>query len=195
MKLVDDAENGKKKLHSERVEKMRNYTQNEWGRWSVVSLTHSSRSLPLTESEAEYTVNVTKHFFNGMVLLEFNVCNTIDGWKNTLETSGKDVKLTLERSVFFPGVSLESVVVRISTLPSVFSEIGSLAIRKLNFGETFPAYVLLKNLGDNGNFTSSLLVSSVVSDLLHSFRVYFKRVCFHIFSTRFECIFRFCKFG
>ncbi len=33
--------------------------------------------------------------------------------------------------------------------------------------------------------TSSPLVSSVILHLLHSFRVYF-----HIFSTRFECIFR-----
>ncbi len=108
--------------------------------------------------------------------------------KNTLETSGEDVKLHSKRVYFFQPVPSKFVL---------------FCCQSHNFVPFFPQYSSNADVADRLFVTSqfqylfiifstrfecisrsSPLVSSVFSGLLHSFRV-----CFHIFSTRFECSF------
>jgi len=105
-------------------------TQGEQG-----PLQHSCKPKPLTETEAEYTVQVIKHMFKQHVVLEMYVSNTVQG------------------------ITLESIEVRLTGLEPAFSEIAAADISKLQYGQNASAYVVVqKNGGDEvaGAVTGSL---------------------------------------
>jgi coatomer protein complex subunit gamma len=79
---------------------------------------------PLTETEAEYTVQVIKHMFQQMVVLEFYVTNTLSG------VQLKDVQI--------------SVDVGSSSNPGAFSVMGELPIEDLDYDESKSCYVFMQ---------------------------------------------------
>ncbi|CAE8603112.1 unnamed protein product [Polarella glacialis] len=88
-------------------------------------LQHSCKPKPLTESEAEYTVQMIKHQFKNHLVLEMYVGNTVQG------------------------MILENIQVRLTGLGQSWSEVGASAISKLEFGQASSAHVVLrKNGGD-----------------------------------------------
>merc|ERR1711920_657076 len=80
-------------------------------------LQHSCKPKYLTESEAEYTVQVIKHMFKDYVVLEMYVNNTV------------------------PGVTLENVEARLSGVSGDWMEAGASAISKLENGQQASAHV------------------------------------------------------
>eukprot|EP00933_Yihiella_yeosuensis_P036468 TRINITY_DN30218_c0_g1_i1.p1 TRINITY_DN30218_c0_g1~~TRINITY_DN30218_c0_g1_i1.p1 ORF type:complete len:922 (+),score=176.87 TRINITY_DN30218_c0_g1_i1:108-2873(+) len=102
-------------------------------------LQHSCRPQPLTESEAEYTVQCIKHVFKNHLVLEMYVSNTV------------------------PGVALENIEVKLTGLGQSWSEVGASAISRLENGQNASAHIVLsKNGGDEaagavtGHFGASL---------------------------------------
>eukprot|EP00439_Symbiodinium_sp_Y106_P017329 s728_g2.t1 len=90
-------------------------------------LQHSCKPKPLTENEAEYTVQVIKHMFAQHLVLEMYVSNTVQG------------------------ITLEEVQVNLTGLEPGWSEVGASAINKLEFGQNGSAHVVLrKNGGEDG---------------------------------------------
>lgn len=87
------------------------------------SLQHTCKPKSLTESEAEYTVQVIKHMFVNYVVLEFYTTNTVQG------------------------VCLENVEVRLTGVDATqWHEMGALAISKLEYNQSASAHVVLKKL-------------------------------------------------
>lgn len=84
-------------------------------------LQHSCKPKHLTETEAEYTVQVIKHMFKGHVVLEMYVSNTLQG------------------------TSLENVEVKLTGLEPNWTQIGDSMIGKLDHGQQGSAYVVLKS--------------------------------------------------
>merc|ERR1719356_702792 len=81
---------------------------------------HSCKPKYLTESEAEYTVQVIKHMFKDYVVLEMYVNNTV------------------------PGNTLENVEARLSGVGGDWMEAGASAISKLENGQQASAHVVLQ---------------------------------------------------
>mmetsp|Transcript_92996 Transcript_92996/g.259075 ORF Transcript_92996/g.259075 Transcript_92996/m.259075 type:complete len:927 (+) Transcript_92996:124-2904(+) len=86
-------------------------------------LQHSCKPKPLTESEAEYTVQVIKHMFMQHIVLEMYVSNTVQG------------------------ITLETIEVRLTGLEPHFHEVGASAITKLEYGQNASAHVVLQKVG------------------------------------------------
>lgn len=101
---------------------------------SIGQLQHSCRPKPLTESEAEYTVQVIKHMFRDHVVLELYVSNTVQG------------------------ITLQSVEVQLTGIEPTWTELGAAAIDKLEYGQQASAYVVLQNMqrGEVDTATGSL---------------------------------------
>jgi len=95
----------------------------------------SSPSVPLTESEAEYTVTLIKHMFEHYIALEFVVTNTIEG------------------------VILENVQMKLSGYDQL-REAGALAISSLSYKQSASAYIVIQKaqgqLVTSGQFTATL---------------------------------------
>eukprot|EP00811_Abedinium_folium_P000011 NODE_1000_length_2657_cov_12.162846.p1 GENE.NODE_1000_length_2657_cov_12.162846~~NODE_1000_length_2657_cov_12.162846.p1 ORF type:complete len:660 (+),score=200.88 NODE_1000_length_2657_cov_12.162846:499-2478(+) len=86
-------------------------------------LQHTCKPKMLTESEAEYTVQVTKHMFKEHVLLEVAVNNTVDK------------------------ITLEDIEVRLTGIEPHFREVGATKIDKLEFGQgEESAFVMLQKV-------------------------------------------------
>eukprot|EP00929_Paragymnodinium_shiwhaense_P080799 TRINITY_DN4215_c1_g1_i1.p1 TRINITY_DN4215_c1_g1~~TRINITY_DN4215_c1_g1_i1.p1 ORF type:complete len:938 (+),score=324.72 TRINITY_DN4215_c1_g1_i1:105-2918(+) len=82
-------------------------------------LQHSCRPQYLTESEAEYTVQVIKHIFKEHVALEMYVSNTV------------------------PGITLENIEVRLTGCAPNWTDCGATAIDRLENGQQASAHVVL----------------------------------------------------
>lgn len=102
-------------------------------------LQHTCRPKPLTESEAEYTVQLIKHIFKDHLVLEMYVSNTVQG------------------------ITLENVEVRLTGIEPNWVESGASAISRLTYGQQASAHVVLrKNAGADvagavtGNFGATL---------------------------------------
>mmetsp|Transcript_96456 Transcript_96456/g.241880 ORF Transcript_96456/g.241880 Transcript_96456/m.241880 type:complete len:923 (-) Transcript_96456:138-2906(-) len=100
---------------------------------------HTCKPKFITETEAEYTVQVIKHMFKEHVVLEMYVSNTVSG------------------------ITLESVEARLTGLEPAWSMIGASAINKLEYNQQGSAYVVLAKLGGEdaagavtGNFGATL---------------------------------------
>mmetsp|Transcript_33383 Transcript_33383/g.72991 ORF Transcript_33383/g.72991 Transcript_33383/m.72991 type:complete len:928 (-) Transcript_33383:127-2910(-) len=90
-------------------------------------LQHTCKPKALTESEAEYTLQVIKHMFKQHVVLEMYASNTVQG------------------------ITLESVEVRLTGLEPNWVEVGASAITKLEFNDQASAHVVLrKAAADDG---------------------------------------------
>eukprot|EP00930_Biecheleria_cincta_P060685 TRINITY_DN462_c0_g1_i2.p1 TRINITY_DN462_c0_g1~~TRINITY_DN462_c0_g1_i2.p1 ORF type:complete len:949 (-),score=224.27 TRINITY_DN462_c0_g1_i2:194-2974(-) len=87
------------------------------------SLSHSCKPKPLTESEAEYTVQVIKHMFKNHLVLEMYVSNTVQG------------------------IVLENIEARLTGLGPNYSEVGASAISRLEYGQNASAHVVLQKRG------------------------------------------------
>jgi coatomer protein complex subunit gamma len=87
---------------------------------SIGPLQHSCKPKSLTENEAEYTVECTKHMFKDYIALEMYVSNTV------------------------AGIDLEKIEVRLTGLEPAWVEVGATAIDKLSNGQQGSAYVLLQ---------------------------------------------------
>lgn len=87
-------------------------------------LQHTCRPKYLTETEAEYTVQVIKHMFKNHIVLELYVSNTVQG------------------------IALENIEVKLTGLAeSGWVHVGDSTIGKLNYGDNGSAYVCLKSVG------------------------------------------------
>lgn len=87
-------------------------------------LQHSCKPKFLTESEAEYTVQVIKHMFKQHVVLEMCVSNTVQG------------------------ITLETIEVRLTGVDgATWIDLGASAISKLEYEEKGSAYVVLMKPG------------------------------------------------
>jgi len=89
----------------------------------IGALQHTCSPKPLTESEAEYTVQVIKHMFRQHVVLELYVSNTVQG------------------------VTLENVEIRLSGVEPSFVEVGASTITKLEYNQQASAHVVLRKMG------------------------------------------------
>lgn len=89
----------------------------------VGPLQHSCKPKYLTETEAEYTVQVIKHMFKDHVVLEMYVSNTV------------------------AGITLENIEVRLTGLGPEWMELGATAISRLEVSQNASAYVVLHKLG------------------------------------------------
>lgn len=90
----------------------------DWG-----PLQHTCKPKPLTESEAEYTVQVIKHMFRQHVVLEMYISNTVQG------------------------ITLENIEARLTGLDPGWAELGASAISTLAYGQQASAYVVLQKRG------------------------------------------------
>mmetsp|Transcript_49427 Transcript_49427/g.159522 ORF Transcript_49427/g.159522 Transcript_49427/m.159522 type:complete len:927 (+) Transcript_49427:119-2899(+) len=86
-------------------------------------LQHTCKPKALTESEAEYTVQVIKHMYKNHVVLEMYVSNTVEG------------------------IKLDTIEARLTGLGPCWSMKGASAITKLDYGEQASAYVVLEKRG------------------------------------------------
>jgi|Transcript_66883 coatomer protein complex subunit gamma len=93
-------------------------------------LQHSCKPKNLTESEAEYTVQVIKHMYREHVVLEMSVSNTVQGY------------------------TLENVEVKLAGIAPNWSHVGDTTIPKLENGQTASAYVVLAKV-DKDNLVGS----------------------------------------
>eukprot|EP00933_Yihiella_yeosuensis_P015635 TRINITY_DN13580_c0_g1_i1.p1 TRINITY_DN13580_c0_g1~~TRINITY_DN13580_c0_g1_i1.p1 ORF type:complete len:921 (-),score=216.04 TRINITY_DN13580_c0_g1_i1:472-3234(-) len=103
-------------------------------------LQHTCRPKPLTENEAEYTVQCIKHHFKNHLVLEMYVSNTVQG------------------------VVLENVGVRLKGLAPNFVEVGASAISRLEYGQNASAHVVLQK---NGSQESAGVVTGTYPASLH----------------------------
>jgi len=101
-------------------------------------LQHTCKPKALTESEAEYHVQVIKHMFKQHMVLEMYVSNTVQG------------------------VVLENVQTQLKGLEPQWAMVGASAIGKLDFDQQASAYVVLAKHGAEehgvvpGNFGTTL---------------------------------------
>jgi len=101
-------------------------------------LQHSCSPAYITESEAEYTVQLTKHMFRQHIVLDVYVSNTVSG------------------------VALENIEVRLTGVEGSWTEVGSSMINRLEFDQQASALVILRKTGDDefaasfGNFGAAL---------------------------------------
>lgn len=109
------------------------------GATDLGALQHTCKPKPLTESEAEYTVQVIKHMFASHMVLEMYVSNTVQG------------------------ITLEEVQVNLTGLEPNWTELGASAVTRLEYGQNGSAHVLLrKNAGQDtggvvpGSFAAAL---------------------------------------
>jgi len=86
-------------------------------------LQHSCRPKPLTESEAEYTVQVLKHVFKQHMVLEMYIGNTVQG------------------------ITLDNIEVKLSGVEPCWAIVGASAISTLAFDQNASAYVVLEKVG------------------------------------------------
>mmetsp|Transcript_108883 Transcript_108883/g.192559 ORF Transcript_108883/g.192559 Transcript_108883/m.192559 type:complete len:927 (+) Transcript_108883:86-2866(+) len=84
-------------------------------------LQHSCKPKYLTETEAEYTVQVVKHMFKQALVLEFSCSNTLKG------------------------TCLEKIEVKLTGLEPNWSQAGDSTIGKLEFEQQASAYVVLNS--------------------------------------------------
>lgn len=92
----------------------------------IGQLQHTCKPKPLTESEAEYTVQVIKHFFKQHLVLEMYVSNTVQS------------------------IVLENIEVRLSGVEPNWTVVGSTAITRLEYNQQASAHVVLrKNAGED----------------------------------------------
>jgi len=107
---------------------------------SLGALQHTSRPQQLTESEAEYTVQATKHMFESCIVVDFQITNTLNDQL------------------------LENVEVRLGSVDaSTWEVVGCVPAESLPFDKPGSAYMLLKKLSDTsgvgavqGTFSCSL---------------------------------------
>jgi hypothetical protein len=97
-------------------------------------LQHSCKPKNLTETEAEYTVQVTKHMYKQHVVLEMAVANTIKG------------------------ITLENIEVKLSGIEPKWSQVGDTTIPKLENEQSASAYVVLAKV-DESNLLGSFGVA------------------------------------
>jgi len=90
------------------------------GEGTLGPLQHSCKPKPLTESEAEYTVQCIKHQFKAHLVLEMYVSNTVQD------------------------VVLENIEARLSGLAPNYAEVGASAISRLEYGQNGSAFVVLQ---------------------------------------------------
>jgi len=83
-------------------------------------LQHSCKKKYLTETEAEYTVQVIKHMFRKHMVLEMSVANTVQGF------------------------TLENIEVQLTGIAPAWSKLGDTAIMKLEYGGQASAYYVLQ---------------------------------------------------
>lgn len=101
-------------------------------------LQHSCSPKYITESEAEYTVQVIKHMFKHHVVLEMYVSNTV------------------------PGVVLENIETRLTGVDGPWEEMGASMINRLENSQQASSHLLLRKVSDaehgavNGSFGASL---------------------------------------
>jgi len=93
------------------------------GEGELGPLQHTCKPKPLTESEAEYTVQVIKHMFKDHLVLEMHVSNTVSG------------------------ITLENVEVRLTGMEPTWTEIGASGISKLEYSQGASAHAVLKKNG------------------------------------------------
>mmetsp|Transcript_68621 Transcript_68621/g.146918 ORF Transcript_68621/g.146918 Transcript_68621/m.146918 type:complete len:937 (-) Transcript_68621:64-2874(-) len=106
-------------------------------------LQHSCSPKPLTENEAEYTVQVIKHMFKQHCVLEMYVSNTVQG------------------------IALESVEVRLTGLDPEWVEVGASAISRLEYNQQASAHVVLRKAGGAEAAGGSGAVTANLSASLH----------------------------
>jgi len=109
------------------------------GEGELGPLQHSCKPKPLTESEAEYMVQVIKHMFKDHLVLEMNVSNTVSG------------------------ITLENIQVTLTGMEPNWSEIGASAISKLEYGQSASAHAVLMKTG--GEDTAGALTGSIQASL------------------------------
>lgn len=86
-------------------------------------LQHTCKPKPLTENEAEYTVQCIKHMFKQHMVLEMYVSNTVQG------------------------ITLENIEARLTGLGISWTDIGATAISRLEFGQNASSYIVLRKNG------------------------------------------------
>mmetsp|Transcript_121639 Transcript_121639/g.214467 ORF Transcript_121639/g.214467 Transcript_121639/m.214467 type:complete len:925 (-) Transcript_121639:145-2919(-) len=91
----------------------------------VGPLQHSCKPKYLTETEAEYTVQVIKHMFKQHLVLEMYVSNTLQG------------------------TCLENVEVKLTGLQPNWTDVGGSSIDRLDHGQQASAYVVLQRNGED----------------------------------------------
>ena len=90
----------------------------------------SCAAVPLTETETEYVVTCIKHIFDGHVVLQFNVQNTIDDQR------------------------LENVSVMLENENGLYEVAGEIPVETIKYGETASCFTLLQRNDDETSETS-----------------------------------------
>jgi hypothetical protein len=165
-------------LHSKRVEKKLIYTRNEcnFSRFN-------SNNFPLCAQYGMWLERMLNSENYVSLIVTFCQNFTLEtsvvfyGEKNTLETSGEDVKTTLETSVFLETYEIRELNSKYTRFECSFEKLSRVL-------DLFGDFLKIAKNNKNKMIVKTTLVSSVFLNLLHSFRVYFS-----IFSARFECIF------
>jgi coatomer protein complex subunit gamma len=103
-------------------------------------LQHSCSAKYLTESEAEYTVQVTKHMFKQHMVLDMYVSNTVQG------------------------VALENIEVRLTGVESSWTDLGASMITRLEYNQQASAHVVLRKKDDS---EAAIAVTGSVGAALH----------------------------
>jgi len=88
-------------------------------------LQHSTKPKYITETEAEYTVQVIKHMFKQHLVLELSVSNTVQG------------------------VKLENIGAKLSGYNAQFTHVADTSIVNLDYGQQASAYVVLAKKDDS----------------------------------------------
>ena len=104
----------------------------------------SSKPVPLTESETEYVVECVKHVFEGHIVLQFIVQNTIDDQR------------------------LDNVTVAVESDDGIFEAAGEIAAECIKYGDTVNCFTVLQRNMDvplaTSNFTCELHFTVVQVD-------------------------------
>jgi coatomer protein complex subunit gamma len=88
-------------------------------------LQHSCKAKYLTETEAEYTVQVIKHMFKNHMVLELYVSNTVQGF------------------------TLENIEIKLTGFDANFKKLGDTQIVKLEYNQQASAYFVLQKTSDS----------------------------------------------
>jgi len=105
------------------------------GEGELGPLQHTCKPKPLTETEAEYTVQVIKHMFKEHLVLEMKVSNTVSG------------------------ITLENIQVTLTGMEPTWTEIGASAISKLEYSQSASTHAVLKKNG--GEEVAGALTGSI----------------------------------
>merc|ERR1711892_1395519 len=95
-------------------------------------LQHSCKAKYLTESEAEYTVQVIKHIFKNHLVLELYVSNTVQGF------------------------TLENIEAKITGFESQWQKLGDTQIVKLEYNQNSSAYFVLAKTNEEALFGTGM---------------------------------------